>query len=179
MNILLGKKLKPQSNIAKKQYQKLDHTFEFNKIIKKEEPTFNNYNKSNLIYNSKYSFYKYYRDSKKFDNLSFKLNYSFLYEFLNDLNEFNKRKIIKEIAKKKKTNVRDTALELYKKLLGAYFDEYYYLSDTKRKKVNSKYKPKNLFIKGYNYNDWYENVEPSDKEESVDISDMPPIGGDE
>ena len=75
--------------------------------------------------------------------------------------------------------MRDTALELYKKLLGAYFDEYYYLSDRKRKKVNSKYKPKKLFIKGYNYNDWYENVEPSDKEESVDISDMPPLGGDE
>ena len=103
MNILLGKKLKPQSNIAKKQHQKLDHTFEFNKIVKKEEPTFNNYNKSNLIFNSKYSFYKYYRDSKKFDNLSFKSSYSFLYEFLNDLNEFNKRKIIKEITKQKKS----------------------------------------------------------------------------
>ena len=31
----------------------------------------NMYNKSDLIYNNKYRFYKYYRDSKKFDNLSF------------------------------------------------------------------------------------------------------------
>ena len=58
---LLGKELKAQNDIAKIQYQKLDNTFEFDKIIKKEEATFKNYNKSNLIYNSKYSFYKYYR----------------------------------------------------------------------------------------------------------------------
>ena len=62
---LLGKELKAQFDIVKKQYQKLDDTFEFDKIDKKEEPTFKNYNKSNLIYNSKHSFYKYYRDSKK------------------------------------------------------------------------------------------------------------------
>ena len=49
-------------------------------------------------------------------------------------------------------------------MLGTYFDEYYYLSDAERKKINSKYKPKTLFIEGYNYNDWYENVESSDEE---------------
>ena len=32
---LLGKEFKVQSDIAKKQYQKLDDTFEFDKIIKK------------------------------------------------------------------------------------------------------------------------------------------------
>ena len=41
----LGKKLKAQTDIAKKQYQKLDNTYEFDKIIKKE-----NYSNSNLIY---------------------------------------------------------------------------------------------------------------------------------
>ena len=60
----LGKEIKAQTDIAKKQYQKLDITFEFDKQIKKEEPTFENYNKSNLIYNSKHSFYKYYGDSE-------------------------------------------------------------------------------------------------------------------
>ena len=30
----LGKELKAQTDITKKQYQKLDHTFEFEKIIK-------------------------------------------------------------------------------------------------------------------------------------------------
>ena len=54
----LGKELKAQTDIAKKQYQQLDDTFEFDKIIKKEERIFENCNKSNLIYNSKYSFYK-------------------------------------------------------------------------------------------------------------------------
>ena len=35
----LGKELKAQTDIAKNQYQKLDATFEFEKIIKKEKPT--------------------------------------------------------------------------------------------------------------------------------------------
>ena len=48
-----GKEIKAQNDIAKKQYQKLDDTFEFDKIIKKEKPAFENYSKSTLIYNSK------------------------------------------------------------------------------------------------------------------------------
>ena len=64
---LLGKELKKQTSVAEKQYQKLDNTFEFDKIIKKE-----NYSKSNLIYDANHSFYKYYHDRKKIDNLSFK-----------------------------------------------------------------------------------------------------------
>ena len=35
----LGKELKVQTDIPKKHYQKLDNTFEFDKIIKKEKPT--------------------------------------------------------------------------------------------------------------------------------------------
>ena len=45
----LGKTLKAQTEIAKKQYQKLDDTFGFNKVIKKVEQTFKNYNKLNQI----------------------------------------------------------------------------------------------------------------------------------
>ena len=56
----LGKELKAQTDIAKKQYQKLDDTFEFDEITKKEKPTSKRYTRSNLIYNSKYSFYPYY-----------------------------------------------------------------------------------------------------------------------
>ena len=78
--------------------------------------------------------------------------------------------------------------ELCNELLGTYFHEYYYLSDAERKKMNNKFKPKKLFIEGYSYNDWYENVELpdkekssdeglSDKEESVDLSDMLPLEG--
>ena len=61
----LAKELKVQTDIAKKKYKKLDNIFEFDKIVKKEKPTLESYNKSNLIYNSKHSFHKYYRDSKK------------------------------------------------------------------------------------------------------------------
>ena len=52
----LGKELKAQTDIAKKQYQKLDDTSEFNNVIKREKPIFKKYNRSNLIYSSKYCF---------------------------------------------------------------------------------------------------------------------------
>ena len=46
---LLGKELKAQTEISKKQYQKLDDTYKFDKIIKKEKQAFKKYNRSNLI----------------------------------------------------------------------------------------------------------------------------------
>lgn len=103
----LGKELKAQTDMAKKQYQILGSTFESDKIIKKEEPTFKNYNESNLIYNSKHNFLKYYRDRKKINNLSFKSKYLFLRKFLNELNEFEKSKTIKPVTEKKKTKQMD------------------------------------------------------------------------
>ena len=73
---LLGKEIKAQTDIAKTQYQRLNKFF---KSDEKEQPaTIRKKNKSDLIYESKYSFYKYYRNCKKFDNLSFKPKYSFL-----------------------------------------------------------------------------------------------------
>ena len=42
----LGKEFKPQTDIAKKLYKKLGDTFAFDKIIKKEKPTLENYSKS-------------------------------------------------------------------------------------------------------------------------------------
>ena len=62
---LLGKELQAQTDIAKKQYRKLNKTSEFGKIIKREKPTLENY----LIFNYKH-IYKFYRDSKKLDILS-------------------------------------------------------------------------------------------------------------
>ena len=113
----LGKELNAQTDIEEKDYQKLDATFEFDKIIKKEKPALENYSISDLIYNSNYSFYKYCRDSKKFDSLSFNSKYSFLPEFFNDLNKFNMPKTQKEETKNKNANVYDTASELYNELL--------------------------------------------------------------
>ena len=108
----LRKKLNAQTDTARKQYQKLDVTYEFDKIIKKEKPTLENYSKLDLIYNSNYSFCKYYRNSKKLDNLTLESKYSFLVEFY--------------------TNVYNTASELYNDFLGSYFDEYYELWHAKK-----------------------------------------------
>ena len=54
---LLGKELKAQTDIVKKQYQGLN---KFLKSDEKEEPVaIKKYNKSDLIYSSQYNFYKY------------------------------------------------------------------------------------------------------------------------
>ena len=91
------------------------------KIIKKEKPTLVNYSKSDRIYNNIYSFYKDYRGSKNFDNLSLESKYSFLAKFFKDSNKFNKLKTQEEKIKRKKTNVYNTASELYNDLLEIYF----------------------------------------------------------
>ena len=120
----LDKELKAQTDTAKKQYQKLNDTYEFNKIIKKEKPTLKNYRKSNLTYNANHTFDKYHCDSKKFNNLSSKSKYSLLVKFFKYLNKFNKLKTKKERTKKEKLNVYDAASELYNELIEIYFDEY-------------------------------------------------------
>ena len=98
----LGKELKAHIDIAKKQYQKLDCTSELDKVIEKEKLTLKMYNKLYVIYDSNFSFFKYYCDIKKFDNLSSKSMYSFLIRFFNDLDKFNKLKPQKEETKRKK-----------------------------------------------------------------------------
>ena len=75
-----GKELKTQTDIAKKQSRKLDNTYEPEKIIKKQKLTFKKYNGSNLIYNSKYSFYKYYKIN--FNNFSVTSKYKVLPLFI-------------------------------------------------------------------------------------------------
>ena len=45
----LDKELKSQTDIAKKQRQKLIDTYEFDKVIKKEKPIFKKCNRLNLI----------------------------------------------------------------------------------------------------------------------------------
>ena len=70
-------------------------------------------------------------------------------------------------------------------MLGIYFDEYDELSDAKRKNMEPKYGPKKLFLKKYNYDNWFENEESTDKEEltdkkdSLDLFDMLLLEGDE
>ena len=64
-------------------------------------------------------------------------------------------------------------------MLETYFDEYNELSDAKRKDIELKYDLTNLFLKTYNYELWFENEESTDREESLDLSDMPPLEGNE
>ena len=96
----LGKELKAQTSVAKEQYQGLIKPF---RPDEKKESTIKNYNKSNLMYDRKCSFYKY-RDSEEFNNISFKSKYLFLFEFFNDLNKFDNLKAIKEKKTKKGKN---------------------------------------------------------------------------
>ena len=119
----LDKELKAQTDIAKKQYQKLDNTFTSDEIIKKERQALENYSKSNLIYNSKLSFYKYYRHSKKFHSVSLKSNYPFLPQCYKDLNKFKELKTIKQKTEKKTTNLYIISSELYNNFLGIFYDD--------------------------------------------------------
>ena len=95
---LSGKEWKAQADTAKKQCQELNKIFQFDEAINKKS-TPKKYNTSNLMYNSKYSFFKYYRDSKKLFFL--KSKYSFLAYAFNDLDNFNKLKSQKGKTRKK------------------------------------------------------------------------------
>ena len=168
----LGKELKAQTEIAKKQYQGLDKIYEFDETINKNDKktTLKKYSKSELMYDANHSFYKYYRDNNKFDNLSFKSNCSFLANFFGDLDKINKLKSQKEKAEKKKVNVYNKASDLHNDLLAIYFNEYNELPDAQRNKMEHKYDPTKLFLETYNYVAWFENKESIDKEESTDTT---------
>ena len=58
-----------------------------------------NYNRSDLIYNEKYSFYKYY-DIRKFNELYFQWKYAFLVSFYQDLKKPKNLEPQKGCAKK-------------------------------------------------------------------------------
>ena len=51
----------------------------------------------------------------------------------------------------------DTASELYLELQETYFDECNKLFDAKRKNIELKYDPVNLFLKRYDYEYWFKN----------------------
>ena len=47
--------------------------------------------------------------------------------------------------------MHDTAIQLYYELLETYSDEYYNYTGAERKKMDRKYKPKKLYLKGHDY----------------------------
>ena len=83
---------------------------------------------------------------------AFVLNQSILFQ-PSDSDKFRKVDLQKENTKEKKTNVHNTASELYNDLLQTYFGEYCDLLDAKRSKMNAKYNPTNLRIDEYDYSE--------------------------
>ena len=81
-------------------------------MIKKEPVTIRRYDKWDLIRNSKLNFYKYYRDSQKFDNLSFKSKYLFLVESFKDLNKLRITNTEKHKNKKQKRKKQMCMIQL-------------------------------------------------------------------
>ena len=187
----LGKGLKVQTDITKKkkkkkkQYQRLDNTFDFGKTIKKEKPTLKKYNRSNVTYDSKYSFHQYC-NIKNFNSLPLVSNYPCLFSFYSELNKCYIINPQKEWTKDKKALVYDNVSELYNENLEIYFKQDMTFSDAKKRKLGHKYHAEKLFLEGYDCSVQWENKEESigkeestDKEESVDFSDMPPLEVDE
>ena len=107
--------------MEKKRYQILDDTFEFDKTIKKEKPTHkrsnhNRSNRSNVIYDSKYSFYPYYK-IENFNNFFVVPKYPTLFSF-SKFNKFNNINPRKGCTKDKEANVCNNASKLYMKVSG-------------------------------------------------------------
>ena len=178
----LGKELKKQTSIAEKRHQKLHNNYEFLRI-KKEKPTIKKYNRSNIIYSSKFSFHEY--NTTNFNSISLKLKFKVLPSFYN---EFYRLVTKKESTKEKKQIVFDNAPQMYNEYRKTYFNQYMALSD--HKKLNwvinmipliyfllmniimmGDLKMKNPLIEKNNL--------LTKKEESVDLSDMTPLECDE
>ena len=93
-----------QTDITNKQCQKLGNTYEFDKKNKKGKVALNKYNRTNLVYGSKYSFYPYYQINS-FNGLPLALSYPILRSFYDELNKFislNPHTQKKNLEKKKK-----------------------------------------------------------------------------
>ena len=67
----------------------------------------------------------------------------------------------------------DNASDLYNYYLEIYLDPYMIFSNNKKRKLGNKYDPTNLFLEIHSYDEWFQN------EESVDLSHMSPLEGDE
>ena len=105
-------------------------------------------------------------------------NIQFYSEFYSELSKFISLNPRKVRTKEKKT-VYNNVSELYNEYLEIYFNQYMTLSDAKKWTLGDKYNLESLFLKGYYYNVWSENKgQSTDKEKSVDLSDMPPLEGD-
>ena len=138
--------------------QKWDEIYEFDKIIKKEKPALKKYNKSDLIYDSRYSIYSYLNITNSI-SISPESKYPILLLVYTELNKINNLKLQKGHTKEKKRTLYNTSSELYSTYLGIYFGQHMAFPDASKKELGDKCNPINLFLDIYNYDDWFENEE--------------------
>ena len=149
--------------LQKKQYHGLNKVHRFDKEddeITNKKAASKKYNKSDLIYNNKCSFYEYY-DIEKFNGL--------LVSFNKKLNKYNSLEPRKRHTKETKSIVYRKASKRYNELLETHFDGYNNFSVAKTKKIGSKYEPKELFLEDYCCDSSYDEG---------DIPTMPRLEGD-
>ena len=119
--------------LQKKQYKKIDNALESDG---KEKATIKKYNQWNLIYNNKYSSYKYYHGRKNYDNISLKSKYCFLNQFFNKLNKLNDLKLKMKKCKRKNRNSHPTASEVCSEFLETYYAKHNEFLDVKKGEIN-------------------------------------------
>ena len=118
-NSSLGSELKKKTSIAKKQYQRYDDTKELTTKDDKEK-SIGKHNRSNLIYNRDFTFYKF-NDINKCHKVFFELKFSCLIEFSNSLKTMRNHKALKENSKEIKNVLLNAASELCNDLLKKMF----------------------------------------------------------
>ena len=123
------------------------------------------YNKSNLIYDSKYTFNRY-RDIKKFDSLSFKSKYSHLKKFFVGLKRLN------TLQRKHESNKNKCAWWSFTEPCEIYLDENEGFSDSEKIKIDAEQNPKKLKLIPHQYEGWL--TEHKDGE-PVDLPLIPPL----
>ena len=97
----LGSELKKQTSIAEKKYRDCEFDKNEYKTIKKEKQVYKKHNRSNLVYDSKHSFFEY-NNIKYFNRVYLEPKYPILVSFYNDLNELNNLNPQNRRAKDKK-----------------------------------------------------------------------------
>ena len=115
------------------------------------------------MYNSKYSFRKYYRDNKKFDKLSFKSKYSFLDNFFNDLDKLSEIKSQKKKTEKKKEMyiiLLESYIMIYQECILMNIMNYQMLKEIK---WSTSMILLNFCLEKYNSDNWFQKEESTNK----------------
>ena len=99
--------MKKQTNIAEKQYQKLDKIHVLNKTVLNK-----NCKNSDLVYNN-FNFNKFSITNEEFNGLSDDPKYKHVKSFANKINELRKVKSRAVCRKKRKAIVSDAASNLF------------------------------------------------------------------